>query len=64
MAGGTLPKELGMIKNQQMQRSEAGAHHLLQVQTKVLNDELRETFTRWYLGMRTDQEMNLAQKAA
>jgi hypothetical protein len=25
-----------------------GARNLLQVQTKVLNDRLRETFVRWY----------------
>jgi hypothetical protein len=30
----------------------------------VLNDELQETFARWYPGMRTDQETNLAKKAA
>ena len=53
-----------MVKKQQMQWSEPGAHHLLQVRTKVLNDELRETFARWYPGMRTDQETNLAEKAA
>jgi hypothetical protein len=47
-----------------MQWSEAGAHNLLQVRTKVLNDELRETFARWYPGMRTDQEANMAKKAA
>jgi hypothetical protein len=53
-----------MVKKQQMQWTEAGAHHLLQVRTKVLNDELRETFACWYPGMRTDQEANLAKKAA
>ena len=53
-----------MVKKQQMQWSEPGAHHLLQVRTKVLNDEFRETFARWYPGMRTDQETNLAEKAA
>ena len=53
-----------MVKKQQMQWSEAGAHHLLQVRTKALNDELRETFVRWYPGMRTDQETNMAKKAA
>jgi len=36
-----------MVKKQQMQWTEAGAHNLLQVRTKVLNDELRETFARW-----------------
>jgi hypothetical protein len=53
-----------MVKKQQMQWSEAGAHHLLQVRTKALNDELRETFVRWYPGMRSDQETNMAKEAA
>jgi hypothetical protein len=53
-----------MVKKQQMQWTEAGAHHLLQVRTKALNDELRDTFARWYPGMQTDQEANLAEKAA
>jgi hypothetical protein len=53
-----------MVKQQQMQWSEAGAHHLLQVRTKLLNDELRNTFARWYPGMRTDQGTNLPKKAA
>jgi len=47
-----------------MRWTEAGAHHLLQVRTKALNDELRATFTRWYPGMRAGQETNLAKKAA
>jgi len=37
-----------MVKKQQMRWSKRGAHLLLQVRTKVLNDELRETFDRWY----------------
>jgi hypothetical protein len=53
-----------MVKKQQMRWSQAGAHHLLQVRTKVLNDELRETFVRWYPGMQIDQETNLVKKAA
>jgi hypothetical protein len=53
-----------MVKKQQMQWTEAGAHNLLPVRTKVLNDELRETFARWYPGMRTGQEANLAKQAA
>jgi hypothetical protein len=51
-----------MVKKQQMQWTQAGAHHLLQVRTKALNDELRETFVRWYPRMRTDQETNPAKK--
>jgi len=45
-----------MVKKQQMRWSEAGAHHLLQVRTKVLNDELRQTFARWYPGMQSITE--------
>ena len=44
-----------MVKKQQMRWSERRAHNLLQVRTKVLNDELRETFGRWYPGMRSDE---------
>lgn len=40
-----------MVKKQQMQWSPAGAHHLLQTRTAVLNDELRETFERWHPEM-------------
>jgi hypothetical protein len=42
-----------MAKKQQMQWTEPGTHHLLQVRTKVLNDQLRETFVCWYPGMQT-----------
>jgi hypothetical protein len=37
-----------MVKKQQMRWSQQGAHLLLQIRTRVLNDELRETFHRWY----------------
>jgi hypothetical protein len=53
-----------MVKKQQMRWSESGAHNPLLVRTKVLNDELRETFVRWYPGMQTDQEVNIVKKAA
>ena len=53
-----------MVKKQQMRWSESGAHNLLQVRTKVLNGELRETFIRWYPGMQTEQETEIEQKAA
>ncbi|MGH9827512.1 MAG: hypothetical protein ACREDR_30160 [Blastocatellia bacterium] len=46
-----------IVKKQQMQWSQRGAHNLLQVRTKVLNnDELRHVFATWYPGMcpRTD----------
>jgi hypothetical protein len=45
-----------MVKKQQMRWTEAGAHNLLQVRTKVLNDQLRETFVRWYPRMQTEQK--------
>jgi hypothetical protein len=31
-----------------MRWSQRGAHLLLQIRTRVLNDELREIFDRWY----------------
>jgi hypothetical protein len=53
-----------MVKKQQMRWTESGAHNLLQVRTKVLNDQLRETFVRWYPGMQTEQETEIQKKAA
>src|SRR5260221_581714 len=53
-----------MVKKQQMRWTESGAHNLLQVRTKVLNDQLRETFVRWYPGMQTEQETQIEKKAA
>jgi hypothetical protein len=35
-----------MVKKQQMRWSQQGAHLLLQIRTRVLNDELREIFDR------------------
>jgi hypothetical protein len=37
-----------MIKKQQMRWSQQCAHLLLQVRTRVLNDELRDVFRHWY----------------
>jgi len=37
-----------MVKKQQMRWSQQGAHLLLQIRTRVLNDELREIFQQWY----------------
>ena len=53
-----------MVKKQQMRWTESGAHNLLQVRTKVLNDQLRETFVRWYPRMQTEQETEIQEKAA
>ena len=41
------------VKKQQMQWSLRGAHLLLQTRTKVLNDELEETFRQWYPRFRS-----------
>lgn len=43
------------VKKQQMRWTEQGAHLLLQLRVKVLNDELRQTFQRWYPGMRVHE---------
>ncbi len=40
------------VKKQQMRWTERGAHLLLQVRTKVLNDQLRDTFEGWYPEMK------------
>ena len=53
-----------MVKKQQMQWTESGAHNLLQIRTKVLNNQLRETFVRWYPGMQNEQELEIQKKAA
>jgi len=53
-----------MVKKQQMRWTESGAHNLLQVRTKVLNDQLLETFVRWYPGMQIEQETQIEKKAA
>jgi hypothetical protein len=53
-----------MVKKQQMRWTKSGAHNLLQVRTNVLNDQLRETFVRWYPGMQTEQETEIERKAA
>lgn len=41
-----------MVKKQQMQWTPRGAHLLLQVRTKVLNEDLEEAFRRHYPGFR------------
>lgn len=40
-----------MVKKQQMRWTPRGAHLLLQVRTRELNGELRDTFCGWYPGM-------------
>ena len=41
------------VKKQQMRWTRRGAHLLLQVRTRVLDDTLTATFQRWYPGMET-----------
>ena len=40
-----------MVKKQQMRWTPRGAHLLLQVRTRVLNDQLASDFHRWYPGL-------------
>ena len=40
-----------MVKKQQMRWSPRGAHLLLHVRTRVLNDDLAADFARWYPGL-------------
>ena len=50
-----------MVKKQQMRWTPRGAHLLLQVRTRVLNDQLAGDFHRWYPGLsRTLDPMTLA----
>lgn len=44
-----------MVKKQQMQWSQKGAHYLLQTRTTVLNGQLREQFRRWYPDLKIDE---------
>jgi len=37
-----------MVKKQQMRWSQQGAHLLLQIRTRVLSNELRDVFQKWY----------------
>jgi hypothetical protein len=42
-----------MVKQQQMRWTKPGAHQLLQVRTKTLNGDLRNTFCHWYPAPKT-----------
>jgi len=46
-AGGQVVSKR-MVKKQQMRWTPRGAHLLLQVRTRVLNDDLANDFQRWY----------------
>ena len=50
-----------IVKKQQMRWSQRGAHLLLQVRTRALNDELREIFQQLYPGsVRQEQQLKKA----
>jgi len=57
-----------MVKKQQMQWSQEGAHYLLQARTAALNDDLPHHFERWYPGLKIndciDGQMTNDRKAA
>jgi hypothetical protein len=40
-----------MVKKQQMRWTDRGAHLLLQVRTRVLNEDWRSTLSHWYPAM-------------
>jgi hypothetical protein len=42
-----------LVKKQQMRWTMAGAHQLLQVRARVLNQQLRGDFERWHPELRT-----------
>ena len=47
------------VKKQQMRWTQRGAHLLLQTRVQVLNEDLRNTFCRWFPGMKADQQVEL-----
>src|ERR1035438_9990211 len=53
-----------MVKRQQMQWTQRGAHLLLQVRTRVLNEDWEDTFRRWYPDFRSQTPRQQAMKAA
>jgi hypothetical protein len=44
------------VKKQQMRWTDQGAHQLLQIRTKVLNQEWRETLRKWYPDMKSEPD--------
>jgi hypothetical protein len=51
-------------KSQQMRWTPRGAHLLLQVRTRVLNNDLANDFQRWYPAFVTPSPSNTAAVAA
>jgi hypothetical protein len=52
-----------MVKKQQMQWTQRGAHLLLQIRTRVLNEDWEDTFRDWYPDFRTKPENEIKQAA-
>jgi hypothetical protein len=52
-----------MVKQQQMGWSQRGAHLLLQIRTRVLNEEWENTFRTWYPAFRPKVESDLKKAA-
>lgn len=48
-----------MVKKRQMRWTQKGAHLLLQLRVKTLNQELKQSFCRWYPKMEKENEMEL-----
>jgi hypothetical protein len=46
----SLVRKKRMVKKQQMRWTPRGAHLLLQIRTRVLNDTLTNDYQRWYPG--------------
>jgi hypothetical protein len=53
-----------MVKKQQMRWAPKAAHLLLQVRTKVLNDDLADAFRRWYPSFVAPTEASQRRKVA
>jgi hypothetical protein len=51
------------VKKQQMRWTQFVAHLLLQKRVQALNNDLRETFSRWFPGMKSDEQTALKAKA-
>jgi hypothetical protein len=53
-----------MAKKQQMRWSPRGAHLLLQVRTRALNDDVADDFGRWYPGFTDTSDATLDDQPA
>jgi hypothetical protein len=47
-----------MVKKQQMRWSPRGAHLLLQIRTRILNDTLTNDYRRWYPQLHPHPRLN------